>query len=628
MRVLFALLFVFVSAAAPAQEKTLHWEGLRVKATLDADGKLHVEELQQMVFSGEWNGGERRFDIRPGQEFSFEGMSRVDESGTLVPMEQGSLDDVHAWDRAGTNVIRWRSRATADPLFDATRLGYLLRFSFGNILRRDGDLYVLDHDFAFADRDGTIERFRLDLTLDPAWQADTAQRTWEAVNILPGRSFVLTMPLRYTGSGAPAANDGIGEKPRRMLLLLAGFPLLLLGSIFLREKLLGRLERVDPSQVSRGWLEQTLLREKPEVIGAMWDGDVGAAEVSATLARLVSEGRLRSNVKGDEMSLEIVTRKDLNEYEQALLDGLFFRGNTTSTSAIRKHYADSGFNPAEKMAEPLKRYVQERLPKGESSRAWGWFSSLFFFAMIGAFIYAVIQYRDFAGPAIFIAIGTMVAGAMAAIAPNYWRPRKALGLGSALLTMIPATILTAGIAYVVWRSAALGSPMLPFEMQAALTVAGLWIFTVSAMALRSTESREAIAFLKMLGTARNFFRNELTKERPALDDAWYPYVLAFGLDDEVQKWFRSFPGAGSRDDRFHSSSMSSSSSSSSSTSFSPSSWSGGGGAFGGAGASGMWALAASGMAAGVAAPSSSSSGGGSSSSSSGGSSGGGGGGGW
>jgi hypothetical protein len=38
-----------------------------VRAILDADGRLHVTESQAMVFTGDWNGGERIFRVSPGQ---------------------------------------------------------------------------------------------------------------------------------------------------------------------------------------------------------------------------------------------------------------------------------------------------------------------------------------------------------------------------------------------------------------------------------------------------------------------------------------------------------------------------------------------------------------------------------
>lgn len=625
LRVLSLCLHLLFAAALIGQGRELHWDRMHVVATLDADGRLHVEESQSMVFTGDWNGGERTFNIRPRQELSFEGMTRVDASGVEHPMQEGSLDQIDHFSFTDANVLRWRARQPSDPPFANTTITYVLRYTLSGILQRDGERYVLSHDFAFSNREGVIRDFGLDITLDPVWSTDEPlQQTWKAQNIPPGESFVLTVPLTYRGGGAPVASGDVGVPPRMLLLALGIGPLLLFGYAMLREALLGRLERGDPAQITRGWIEHNLLRERPEVIGTMWEGTVGADEVSATLARMVNEGRLKSEVKGSNLKLEILTRKDLEPYEQALLDGLFFRGNHTSTDAIRTHYKDSGFDPAKLMEAPLKEYAAARLPQGAASKPFGLLSWLLF----GGAIYRLVQHanivRDFVGQAFAIAFGALVLCGLASISAAWWRARKALGLGAALAAMIPAVVLIGVAALVVWRSSVSNWPWMTTEFQQAVTLFGLWIASVVTNNLRSLEGREAIAHLKMLGLAREFFRRELKKERPALDDSWYPYALAFGLDGDVQRWFRSFPGAASSrfrdDDRFSSSSSSSFGSSSSG-------WSGGGGAFGGAGASGTWAMAAAGMAAGVAAPSSSSSGGGSSSSS-GGSSGGGGGGGW
>ncbi|MBK5259488.1 MAG: DUF2207 domain-containing protein [Thermoanaerobaculia bacterium] len=622
-RVHFALLVLSVCATASAQQRQLHWDELSVKARLDAEGRLRVEERQVMVFTGDWNGGERTFDIRPRQQLQFERMSRIDSAtGVETPMKEGSLDEVDHYAFAGRNILRWRARSTSDPAFDNTKLTYVLNYTLSNVLLKEGEEYVLDHDFAFSKREGPIDQFKLALALDPVWQTKgVLQETWTADAIPPGKSFVLRVPLRFTGVSAPVADSGLGADAESMLLALAVVPLLLLGYALLREKMLGRLEPA-ASEISRGWVEQNLLRERPEVVGALWDGHVGSSEVSATLARMVGEKRLKSEVKNGDMSLEILTRKDLDEYEQALLDGLFFRGNHTSTEAIRTHYAASGFNPAEKMAPGLKKFSEGRLPPGDPAKPSGLVPTLLFIAAIAAFVYSVGQHRELLMKAVFIFFGSLFAGGLATLAPNFWRARKALGIGTALLSMIPAVLITAGVAFIIWRSASTGAPDLPREMQAAIALSGLWIFASAAGALRSRESREAIARIKMLGAARGYFRDELLKERPALDDSWYPYLLAFGLNKQVERWFSNFPGRSSshNNDRWTSSSPSSGSS------ITGSGWTGGGGAFGGAGATGMWAAAASGMAAGVAAPSSSS--GSSSSSSSGGSSGGGGGGGW
>ena len=60
------VLVLCFSRAAVAQRE-LHWDRLDVEARLDAAGSLHVTETHAMVFTGDWNGGERKFNIRPQQ---------------------------------------------------------------------------------------------------------------------------------------------------------------------------------------------------------------------------------------------------------------------------------------------------------------------------------------------------------------------------------------------------------------------------------------------------------------------------------------------------------------------------------------------------------------------------------
>ena len=104
--------------------------------------------------------------------------------------------------------LRWRSRLRPTrPSSEDAR--YVLRYRLAGILVKDGDRYKLDHDFAFPDREGMIRRFALRLTLDPAWQPETPlQALYTAGTLAPGESFVLTIPMRFAGSGTPIANDG------------------------------------------------------------------------------------------------------------------------------------------------------------------------------------------------------------------------------------------------------------------------------------------------------------------------------------------------------------------------------------------------------------------------------------
>jgi len=201
-------------------------------------------------------------------------------------------------------------------------------------------------------------------------------------------------------------------------------------------------------------------------------------------------------------------------------------------------------------------------------------------------------------------------------AADAWRRRLDWGGGATVLFLVPGLCLVAtAVAFTVLTENA----ALPAESAAGVAALALAILSGSLNAARGRQDAAGLAFRKRLVAARRYFAEQLQQPAPHLEDGWFPYLIALGLDNKMQAWFRSFPGISSG-----SSMTPVSSRTASGGSVSGGSWTGGGGSFGGAGASASWAAAASGMAAGVAAPSSGSGGG----SSGGGSSGGGGGGGW
>ena len=73
-----------VAAGAQAAERELPWAALDVVAHLQADGVLDVTERHTIVFTGDWNGGERVFNVRSRQKLEFLGMQRSDpNTGSL-----------------------------------------------------------------------------------------------------------------------------------------------------------------------------------------------------------------------------------------------------------------------------------------------------------------------------------------------------------------------------------------------------------------------------------------------------------------------------------------------------------------------------------------------------------------
>jgi uncharacterized membrane protein YgcG len=632
-------------SASPAAARELYWKSLEVGATLDDQGVLHVVERQHMVFTGDWNGGERRFDLRPGQEILLRRITRIDPAtGARREVREGSLDDLDRYAWFSDRALRWRTRLPDDPPFEDTEIVYDVAYSLYGALVETGGRYALNHDFAFAERPGAIEDVVVTLRIDPAWRVDgPREQTFRGGRLPPGEGYVVRTELEWSGAGEPALQR-TSPRQARLLLALAGVPLLLVVLLLASEWSRGRFAPLTPQAASQeGWLEQNLLLHPAELIGAVWDRGVGSEEVAATIARLAAEGKLETRVDGEqELHMKLkVDRATLGGHERALVDGFFFDGRSeTSTSHVKSHYKAKGFNPTSLIQPTLEAQAKELVgPSAHSKWLPLWLPTLV------AFVWAMYLFWT-AAPATaegrlprFLGIGipllvlTGIASAMAAS----WRGRIDRGPWGVIRFLIPGGLMLLFVGAVIngFRDVpilyrAFGSG-LSFDVRLGATLLALALFNSLINQARSRERAQGIALRKRLASARRYFQEELDRPQPALRDEWFPYVLAFGLDKDAQDWFKAHgaQSSGRSSTSWSGSTSTSSSSSGGSSSSAPTGWSGGGGAFGGAGATATWAVAAGSLAAGVAAPSSSGgSGGGGGGGGGGSSSGGGGGGGW
>lgn len=629
------------SADVPATPipRRLHWDELAVDARLDDDGRLHVTERHAMVFSGDWNGGERFFRLDPGQTLTLHRVQRLGPlSGDVAMLTEGSLNDVDRFAWVDPGRLRWRSRRPGDPPFNNTRIEYVLRYTLAGVVQRTLRGYRLDHDFAFGDRPGSIMRFALDLQLDPSWQPETAVPHGVVGGPLePGTGWRVVLPLERAGTGWPSAVAW-----RRFFLhaatltALVAVPLFMILRLVRRERATGRLGGGAAPPVSRADLERDIFAHPPEVIGAAWDGSVGEPEVGAVVARMVQEGKLRSEVTPlGNLSMQLrVGRETLEGYERALVDGLFVDGDATNTEKIRSHYQalGRGFNPAAVVEAGISKKVEDVVGPDVSKKPW-WARLLTAVAVLAAMALVVVATNPEVITVVAYIAGGMVmliAFSVAAGLAGRWRVRLDWPPWVIVLFLLPAAVVLAVPAAFVLRRD------LGVSDVAAAAVGYLALVMVAGVmgAARSRQSRRGLELRQRMFAARRYFKEQLRSPQPALDDAWFPYLVAFGLDRQVQKWFRAHPAAQRQPVSQPESSYSSSTSPSSSPSSSGSgpTWTGGGGSFGGAGASGTWVAALGGVTAGVASPASSGGGGGSSGGGGGGgggsSSGGGGGGGW
>jgi uncharacterized membrane protein YgcG len=635
-----ALFLLVLPAPGSAQSRSLYWRGLEVKARLDGEGRLRVIERHQMVFTGDWNGGERGFRLSTEHRLELNGMEREDlETHSRVPLRQDrdlSRIDDYAW--ADSTTLRWRSRLPSDPPFQDSERIYLLDYTLENVLVPTEEGFLLDHDFAFPERPGPILSFSLELSLDPSWspKGELAERILRE-KLQPGESVVVNGLLEYRGDGAPSAvRTGVPGLLRSGLALAFAAAAVLIGFLFYRgEEVLGRFVPLVPvSSIDRSWLEANLFNLLPEEAGAAWDDTTAAPEVAAVLARMVSEGKLRTQVERtrglfrstENLRMELlVDRASLSGYEKALVNSLFISGNSTDTAKIQKHYEKQGFDPASKIKGPLKDRVRKllghsRAPRQISRKP---ARNLLVASVLAIAVSALLDPPGFwflLAPAL-LALAVYGVGFIAAA---FYRKRVDRLFAFSLTFLLPAAILV-GAAFAFlnanpWRHGLLALLGLALFVLALLTS----LFNGAKFRMGSI----ALELRKKLAAARRYFAYELSKPDPRLEDRWFPYLLAFELGPNVDRWFRSYGPAGSTSSTSidHGSSSSRGNGGSSSRP-----WTGGGGAFGGAGATGSWAAAVGTVASGVSAPSESGSGGSSSGGGGGGgggSSGGGSGGGW
>ncbi len=632
-----------VPERAEAQSRTLDWPSFVVDARLDSAGRLHVLEAQTIRFTGDWNGGERQFNVRSGQKFVFNTLRRIDSAtGDTITLTKGELDEVDHYGFGDGWTLRWRSRLPDDPPFQDTEITYLLDYSYERIVQRTDSGLYLDHEFGFRDREGDIRNFALTLAVDDVWGTPDGFTGRFAQASLPAyESFLVNIPLTWLGAGAPAGVWLGTPAPLRQVLagVFGAAFLLIIGRFFAVETRANRFAPMVPNErIDTPWLQEHVFSLLPEVAGAAWDDKIGPPEVSAALARMVGEGKLRSRVESSgwkrfpvhvlHLTL-LVDRDSLRGYERVLVDKLFSAGTThTDTEAIRKRYASSGFDPAFALQKPLRSLLDAHPDSGSKvKRAPLWRVPLGL--ALGAIVLLVL------GGAARVEDTAVALVACALAAPLYlfgfsqayvWRARVSHPLPHALRFFVPAFAL----AVLLLQLLTTGRFLLgPFTLGGLLLVALAYVTSIHNAA-RARYTPERMLFRKRLASARRYFADELDAKQPRLEDAWYPYLLAFGLGKQVDRWFRSFgPPASTVGTSTDGSSFSTLGSSSGSTS---SGWGGfsGGGGFAGGGATVAFGAAVGAMSASVSPPSSSgsSSSGGGSSSSSGGSSGGGGGGGW
>ena len=115
-----------------------------------------------------------------------------------------------------------------------------------------------------------------------------------------------TLPLHFSGVDPPSARDL--RRPREIVVgvaLILGFTAAGVLWFFAREHRYGRFAPLTTA-IDETWLAEHIFKYPAEVVAAAWDENVGTAEVTSLIARMVDDGKLRSSVgKGTAKSAEM-----------------------------------------------------------------------------------------------------------------------------------------------------------------------------------------------------------------------------------------------------------------------------------------------------------------------------------
>jgi uncharacterized membrane protein YgcG len=580
-----AVLVVSLLLATTAHAKSLYWRAVAVDAQLDAEGRMHVTETQTCVFDGDWSNAERTFNVSRNQSLNFERLTRVDRDGSETPLVMAPLDKVDHYQLTDGRTLRWRVRLPTDLEFKNSELTYRLRYTYSGVVRRVNQRYLFSHEFAFRGRQPgqVIENFSLHLTVDPIWSGIRSPFDVSVTNLQPWQRYVLNATLQFHGSRAPVAVPyGAPSSVAWEIALLFAFGVVLLIFGFVRhERARGRFICTPVEEIDERWLEEHVLRFKPEIVGAAIDNEIGAPEVAAILAALANDKKIETSVEQRRMKRPLLRMKllvpmsEMQGHRRELLKRLFFKGAQTDTDAIRTHYERCGFEPASLIREGIERELAEWPRWTEKFASFNWkLDVALLVAGIVLFWFFGRHGSDgvLTGECVFFGLLALV-GLTAA----HMNSR-------ALTSLIPRFIVVGAFAapllYVTLQYT-IAAPELAIHTRE-LLVAAFWSLAVVKILLdklRSDESDERIAARMRLASAFRYFRAQLATASPHLRDDWYPYLMAFGLGSDVDSWFKAH-GCGDAAPE--------------------SAFTGGGGTFGGAGACASWAVAAGGIASGVA----------------------------
>jgi len=512
------------ATALGAEDKSLSWSMLESDAFLDKEGNLHITETQTIVFHGDYNGGERRFPMQmrleSGPFVKFEGIERLDKE-TWTPLQYGNLERNHHYEYDRWNgLVRWRARYPSDPPFRGESLQYRLKFIWPQVLKRTDSGIVLDHDFAFPDREGVIKAFRTRLRVHPSWSARDLNTDWiESGALFPGAGFTRRVVFDIPHN-VPFPYKTRAEQLLYRASALGAVPVLIAFFLWFarREKETGLI--VD-HEADEAWIREVFMNYPPEVIA-----DVHGSP-DHTLNTLLMRLHLEKLLDHKDGFFVRVGAPDSRE--QKFLDRLFPPGKTSASAeeiAAYRQEKNLGELRWDAWTAAYDWRTQNNLERYDPDIRWFAHPLLWMFAFL---VFTCIAYilTDLAPLELLGVLG------FAAIALPFMRRQKA---GTRPF------IRSRNIAFshaLLFLAAMISMPVLTYSSLWLLPLAAA-VYFISILQARSVRpARVALFWEDLAARGRAFFERELKKNKSVFEDVWAPYLLALGLSGAAETWLRS-----------------------------------------------------------------------------------------
>lgn len=565
-----------VLAQTEPPEPGVRWQDLEVHARLDADGVLHVTEKVSLSAIGEVTTVERDFRGWIGTEIRVDRIARLDASGGEVQaLSLGALDTADRYQLVDEgSTLRWSLRGGHHPPFaTGTSLAYRIEYTVsGGVIpiwgvprpaaaafwppffldprqRAEqlweawrlapggwGRRYLVDHDFSpFAFGAGTTaDHASLEMAFDAAWGGvKTLRREWRPITAAVDlREFAA---LDFQGTGAPrAVRRGLHAAWIGSLALLPGASLALWGVVFVRRW--RRRRRFAMAPMDAGWIEQHLVSRDPGEIRSLLEGTAGGVfypGATAILEGMARQGTLEVRAEAGERTLRLRAPRDtLTPWERAIVERLFGVEDTVDLQAAQRRADERTLD----LDGPASRAFEAAQLKGRrfNPRAIPTFALL---ALGVVLTLSLLSAGGFQALAAALAVGSLVYQMARPVATRCSLPAH-LPLFPLVMLLVPTLLFSAAL--IVFFLA------VPAHPCALAGLAALWLGLFNSLlnAARPPWAEPEVETRYGLARARDYIAGQLRKPLPALKDTWLPWILALGLEDEVEAWRRRKPAEG------------------------------------------------------------------------------------